>query len=195
MDSRKKKLERFSSGRDQLVGTNTYPDFNQEIQVPLEKPGNSSHVDSPMVPLTPFRPSSVFEEVRLTTEKSEKRPRVLLFKYGNPAWATNRAVFAGSFLACAGYEILEQPLFSSIKTGIKISRNIKAEVVVLCSSDDEYAELAPQVYDELKEFSLVMVAGFPLHSMERLKEKGIVHYIHRDSNLLETLQELNSILL
>jgi methylmalonyl-CoA mutase len=47
--------------------------------------------------------------------------------------------------------------------------------------------VAPKVQDILKGKSIVVVAGFPKAIVEELKEKGIHHFIHVKSNVLETL--------
>ena len=193
--AKRKKLEKYSSGINKLIGSNVFPDSGETIpeHVSLQMP-EPAH-EAALEPLVQFRPSALFEKVRLDTEKSGKRPRVLLFKFGPPAWAQARATFAANFFACAGYEILEVSPFTSTKEGIKLSREIKPEVVVLCSSDTEYGSFAPVVDQECNEDSLIVIAGFPADSMEELKSKGIVHFIHQKTNLLEKLEEFNSILL
>ena len=145
--------------------------------------------------LHPFRISALFEEVRLETEGGKKRPRVLLFKYGNPAWVSARAAFSGNFFACAGYEILDQPAFSSVEEGIEAAQDSGADVVVLCSSDDAYSDFAPTVARSLSGKALVVLAGNPTEAIDSLKAAGIDHFIHMRSNLLDTLKEFNSILL
>ena len=151
--------------------------------------------DSPLIPLQPYRPSSIFEEIRLQTERSKKRPRVLLFKYGNPAWATARASFAGNFFACAGYEILDQAAFASVEEGILRAGEINPDLLVLCSSDVEYPEMAPLVSEALANHVLIVIAGYPEDSLDILREAGIEHFIHSRSNLLESLKAFNNILL
>ena len=197
LESRRNKILEFASGKRKILGINTYPNFNEAIMNTL-KAREEETEESPgatLTPLQPFRFASMFEEVRIQTERSEKRPRVLLFKYGNPAWATARAAFSGNFFACSGYEIMDPPAFSSIKEGILASKESKADVVVLCSSDDSYAELGPAVYKALKDHSILVVAGYPEDSVVSLQKTGITHFIHIKTNLLETLKEFNTLLL
>jgi len=59
--------------------------------------------------------------------------------------------------------------------------------VVVCSSDDEYATLAPQIMEQLQGKATLVVAGAPACADE-LKEKGINNFINVKSNLLETLK-------
>ena len=67
----------------------------------------------------------------------------------------------------------------------------KAEIVVVCSSDDEYATLGPEIASKLKkankELSLV-VAGYPKEILDSLKQAGVDEFIHVRSNLLQTLE-------
>ena len=109
---------------------------------------------------------------------------------GNLAMRLARAQFSGNFFACAGYEIIDNLGFATVEEGVEAALAANADVVVLCSSDDEYAQFAPQAYELLKNKALLAVAGAPAN-MEELKAKGIEHFIHVRSNVLETLQEFN----
>jgi methylmalonyl-CoA mutase len=137
----------------------------------------------------------MFEELRLETEKSGKRPSVLMFKYGNPAWASARATFSGNFFACAGYEILDQPAFSSIEQGIEEAGRAHPALIVLCSDDHTYSTLAPRVIQSLGDQSLIVLAGYPMDTLEELREAGIEHFIHVKTNILESLRQFNKLLL
>jgi len=192
-----RKKERISSRRDTLLGTNQYPDFNELIiskfnpLPPVDMPENTEYR-----PLKRFRAAEEFEALRLKTEMSGKRPKVLLFKYGNPVWMTARAQFAGNFFACAGFEIIDPAGFKTLEEGFKYVRKIQADIVVLCSSDEEYPEIVPPIHDELSDYSILVVAGNPVDSIEQLKAVGLRYFIHMKSNILEELalfQKLNGI--
>jgi methylmalonyl-CoA mutase len=193
--SRKKKLETFSSGKNSLVGTNAFPDFNEVLLKQIKRSKEETEDSSSFQPLLPFRPSAPFEKVRLAVEEHPTQPEVFLLKYGPPAVIQARASFSGNFFACAGYAILDPLPFTSIKEGVNAAKKAKSELVVLCSSDELYEDLAAEVCRDLKDISLVVIAGYPTRSLEKLKKVGIKHFIHRNSNLLEKLEEFNSILL
>jgi len=137
----------------------------------------------------------MFEELRMETEKSGKRPSVLMFKYGNPAWATARATFSGNFFACAGYEILDLPAFASIEEGIVEARKANPALIVLCSDDKTYTSLATKLIETMGGQSLLVVAGYPKDTLEELQNAGIEHFIHVKTNMLESLRQFNKILL
>jgi methylmalonyl-CoA mutase len=196
--SRKKKIDRASSGKGRILGTNAYPNFhelnlNQLIAAPQKT--EPDEATSLLTPLRPFRLSSSFEKLRLDTERSAKRPRVLLFKYGNPAWMTARATFAGNFFACAGYEIVDHPPFINVEEGIKFASSGAFDIVVLCSSDDIYGGTAPEVQKALSGLSIVVIAGYPEDNIDELKKAGLEYFINRNSNVLQTLTCFNKLLL
>ena len=89
--------------------------------------------------------------------------------------------------------------FKTVAEGIKAAKKAKADIIVLCSSDDEYAELAPKAWkllqkiDEAKRPTFI-VAGAPA-CMEDLQQLGIENFIHVRCNVLETLKKFNQQLL
>jgi methylmalonyl-CoA mutase len=137
------------------------------------------------------RAAAEFEKLRLSTEKHKgPRPRVFMLTYGNLAMRLARSQFSGNFFACAGYEVIDNLGCKSAKEGVDAALEAKADVIVVCSSDDEYAEIAPAVAELVKGRAIVVVAGAPAN-MEELKQKGITEFIHIRSNVLETLKNFN----
>jgi methylmalonyl-CoA mutase len=196
--SRKKKTDRASSGKGRILGTNAYPNFhelNLHQLIASPKPEEKDTTGSTLRPIQPFRLSWPFEKLRLDTERSTKRPRVLLLKYGNPVWMTARATFAGNFFASAGYEIVDRSPFLNVEEGITFASSGDFDIVVLCSSDDVYGETAPAVQKALSGLSIVVIAGYPADNIDELKKAGLEHFIHRNSNVLQTLTSFNKALL
>jgi methylmalonyl-CoA mutase len=196
--SKKKKTDRATSGKGRILGTNAYPNFHEmNLEQLITSPKSLARDASgaTLKPLETFRLSKPFEELRLETEGSKKRPRVLLIKYGNPVWMTARATFAANFFACAGYEIVDQSPFDSVEEGIAFAASEDFEIVVLCSSDDVYRETAPAVQMALGGKSMVVIAGYPAEDIEALQKAGLEHFIHRNSNVLQTLINFNKALL
>jgi len=74
---------------------------------------------------------------------------------------------------------------------VKAAREKNADIIVLCSSDDEYVELAPEAYKLIDGKELFVVAGAPACT-DDLKAVGIEHFINVKSNVLETLRMFNS---
>ncbi len=188
--------------KEVLLGTNQYPNFNETALGKIESGecscgcgcGSGEVVDGAVDYLIFDRAASQFEQLRLDTERSGKRPKVFMLTIGNLAMRLARAQFSSNFFGCAGYEIIDNIGFNTVKEGIDAAIEKKADVVVLCSSDDEYAEFAPQAYDMLDGRAMFVVAGAPA-CMEELKEKGIEDFIHVRVNVLDTLVKFNAKLL
>ena len=184
-----------------LLGTNQYPNFNETA---LDKAKEEAHkcgcgcsaevTDGAVEYLNNDRAASQFEQIRLDTERASHRPKVFMLTIGNLAMRLARAQFSANFFGCAGYEIIDNIGFNTVKEGIDSAIEQGADVVVLCSSDDEYAQYAPEAFKELDGRALFVVAGAPA-CMEELKAQGIENFIHVRVNVLDTLTEFNAKLL
>lgn len=184
-----------------LLGTNQYPNFNEKA---LDKVSETCGCkcgchdgeakDGAVEWLNFDRAASQFEHLRLDTERSSHRPKVFMLTIGNLAMRLARAQFSSNFFGCAGYEIIDNIGFNSVKEGVDSAIEKGADVVVLCSSDDEYAEFAPEAYKELANRALFVVAGAPA-CMDDLKAQGIENFIHVRVNVLDTLIGFNAKLL
>jgi len=126
--------------------------------------------------------------------KSNKRPKVFMLTMGNLGMSRARSQFAGNFFACAGYEILDNNGFKTVEEAANVCINAKADIAVICSSDDEYAEIAPKLFDLLNDKAIVVVAGYSNAILDQLQSKGIKHFIHVRTNVLETLKEFQNLL-
>jgi methylmalonyl-CoA mutase len=62
---------------------------------------------------------------------------------------------------------------------------------VVCSSDDEYLQIVPEVADLAGKKAIVVVAGAAACE-EELRQKGITEFIHVRSNVLDTLKHYHS---
>ncbi len=191
------RFKAVANRREILLGTNQYPNFTEKMGDKIEETSTDVDADlsAPLKRLNSRRLADAFNELRLATERSEKQPKVFMLTIGNLAMRLARSQFSSNFFACAGYEIIDNLGFDSVAEGVDAARKQIADVVVLCSSDDEYVQFAPEAYNLLKGGKeLFVVAGAPA-CMEELKEQGIEHFIHVRSNVLETLQAFNDKLL
>lgn len=182
-----------------LLGTNQYPNINETALGKLEEKsccscGCNQEDCKPELPtLQSNRAASDFEALRLATEKSGRRPKVFMLTIGNLAMRLARSQFSGNFFGCAGYQIIDNLGFDTVQAGIDAALEAKADIVVLCSSDDEYATLAPEAYTLLGDKAILVVAGAP-ECMDELKAQGITRFINVRSNVLDTLKEFNTLL-
>jgi methylmalonyl-CoA mutase len=177
-----------------LLGTNQFPNFTEksEGKAPLTSCDCvATHTGDADVPaLKTSRLASDFETLRLTTEKAAKVPTAFMLTIGNLAMRQARAQFSCNFLACAGYKVIDNLGFKTVEEGVDAALEAKADIVVICSSDDEYAEYAIPAFQYLNGRAMFVVAGAPA-CMEDLKAAGIENFVHVKCNVLETLKEYN----
>ena len=69
----------------------------------------------------------------------------LMFSAGM-AMRLARSQFSANFFACAGYKIIDNLGFETVEAGVEAAVKAGAEVVVLCSSDDESATCAREAF-------------------------------------------------
>ncbi|MGC9469922.1 MAG: methylmalonyl-CoA mutase family protein [Bacteroidales bacterium] len=176
--------------KDVLVGTSMYANSDETLpgDVKIDK-GKDIPSGEPLQPLRPRRAARDFDEIRMQTQKSGKRPRVLLLTYGDPAMRRARATFSWNFFACAGFEIIDHPGYASLEEGMSASMKNRADITVICSSDEEYPEIVPPVLEKLKEKTLVVVAGYPKEHVDKLREAGLKHFIHIGQDVPQALRE------
>ena len=182
--------EAAAKRRETLLGTNQFPNIN-EIAGERKAASCCCQKGSDYPTLTTARLASEFEQLRLATEASGKRPKVFMLTIGNLAMRQARAQFSGNFFGCAGYQIIDNLGFKTVEEGAEAAFKAGADIIVLCSSDDEYAEYAPAAFKAVAGKAIFVVAGAPA-CMEDLKAQGIENYIHVRCNVLDTLKDFNA---
>jgi len=136
------------------------------------------------------RVAVAFEQLRLRTERAERKGksvRILLAELGDAKMRGARSQFAAEFLACAGLSS-ETQVFERVEA--IAARG--ADVIVLCSSDREYAAIAEELMPMMKDRgneAQVLIAGHP-ESTEQLRKLGILDFIHLRSNAVDVLGRL-----
>ena len=180
-----------------ILGTNQFPNFieKSENKRALSCACGCAHGngESTFKSIQSTRLAADFEDLRIHTEES-KTPVAFMLTIGNLAMRQARAQFSCNFLACAGYKVIDNLGFKTVEEGVDAALAADADIVVLCSSDDEYAEYAVPAFKYLNGRAMFIVAGAPA-CMEDLKAEGIENFIHVRCNVLETMKEYNAKLL
>ncbi len=175
-----------------LLGTNQFPNFTEKSEGKRAMTcccGCGQKEEAAFKKIESTRLAADFEDLRIHTE--EKRvPTAFMLTIGNLAMRQARAQFSCNFLACAGYKVIDNLGFKTVEEGVDAALEAKADIVVLCSSDDEYAEYAIPAFKYLNGRAMFVVAGAPA-CMEDLKAAGIENFVHVKCNVLETLKEYN----
>lgn len=184
--------------KEVLLGTNQFPNITEMADDKIVNSDSckcccgEEHADGHK--LCNKRAASDFEELRLATEAAANRPKVFMLTIGNLAMRLARAQFSTNFFGCAGYEIIDNLGFETVEQGVDAALEKGADIIVLCSSDDEYATLAPEAFKYLNGRAEFVVAGNPACADE-LKAVGIKDFVHVRVNVLDTLRDFNARLL
>ena len=192
-----KKNSNIATRRETLLGTNQFPNFNEVADEAITedvvtgkstcKCGCASQAADGVRPLKPYRGAMAFEQMRLKVVRSGKQPKAFMLTCGALAFARARAQFSCNFFACAGIRVQDNTYFKSVEEGVKAALEAKAEIVVICAADDDYATLAPEAFKLLGDKAIFVVAGAPA-CKEELEAQGIKNFISVRNNVLETLQ-------
>lgn len=197
----KEEIEKIAQQRDMnmamrrttIVGVNNFPNMGESIIKQITKPVKTN-AKAPNA-LRIYRGTQEFEELRLAVEAYIKaggiRPKVFLATYGNLTMRKARATFATNFFGIGGYEIYEQTEFNNVDWTMNKIKEQRADFVVICSSDEEYADIAPLLTKEIKKVNAdvqVIIAGNPTELIEPLKNAGVDDFIHVRTNALEFLR-------
>jgi methylmalonyl-CoA mutase len=190
----------IATRKEFILGTNQYPNFSEKLELDdyqmffkTEEQDKEALVET----IKLYRGSISFERLRMRTDiysKTSPRPAAFMFTYGNLAMRIARSQFSRNFFACAGYEVIDNPGFKTVEEGIKSSLDSPARIVVICSSDDEYPEIVPEIAKALKDDKILVVAGYPKEHIEEFKDCGVGYFIHLRSNILEELESFHNIL-
>ena len=175
-----------------ILGTNQFPNFTEVSDGKTARQCacccQKEEADFKAVKAT--RLAADFEDLRIHTENT-RVPVAFMLTIGNLAMRQARAQFSCNFLACAGYKVVDNLGFKTVEEGVDAALEAKADIVVLCSSDDEYAEYAIPAYKYLNGRAMFVVAGAPACA-EDLKAAGIENFIHVRVDQLKTLKEYNA---
>ncbi len=185
--------KKIAQRRENLLGTNQFPNFTENMKADFDgslfEAVDLAEEGAEVETLKPYRGAQPFEALRYTTDmysRENKRPLAFMLTMGNLAFRKARAQFSCNFFAVAGFDVQDNNGFATVEEGVAAAKAAGADIVVVCSSDDEYAEIVPAVAEQLGE-EILVVAGAPACADE-LKAKGITNFIHVKSNILEELK-------
>lgn len=196
-----------------LVGATHYPDMGETRTAPPEAPAQReahplpdavpppSGAEDPVRPLVRARLAADVEQLRHRTdqyaEAHGQRPQAALLPIGPRGMRAARATFARNYLGCAGLAIHESTGYADVEAGLDAAEEAEADLLVLCSSDEAYRTLVPDLAAARDARGLsqpIVVAGYPEDDISALRAAGATAFIHRQAPLLDTLSHLQSLL-
>lgn len=190
--------ERFHADVSELAAVTAA--FDQGVQLPTIAAAIESIVDADdpasIPPLSPLRLGAPYENIRLRTERyterTGRRPTVLLAPHGPSGPRSARANFARNVLGLAGFQVVEPISFDTAEAAAEAAVDEGADIVVACSSDDTYTDYVPSLRDALTvagSRALLVVAG-PPDGVEAPVIDVADRFVHLKAPLIETLEHI-----
>jgi methylmalonyl-CoA mutase len=193
-----KRRKAIATRRENILGVNQFANGNEQITADMCPAifdvEDQTASDGEFETIKMFRGAEQFEALRYSTDQYSNlnpRPKVFMLTIGDLTMRKARAQFSGNFFAVAGYEVIDNNGFITVAQGVEAALAAKADIVVICSSDDEYPVFAPEAQRLLKDKAIFVVAGAPA-TIDELKAAGIENFISVKSNLLESLTDFNN---
>jgi methylmalonyl-CoA mutase len=187
---RQEKIKLISQRRLPMVGVNKYPNLMETVSSEILSSGVAENSKL----LTPRRASLEIEAVRKVTEQivedTEKRPVIELTSFGNLTMRKARAAFSYDFLGVSGFKVLAEQSYAEVEKAAESSAKSESEVVVICSSDEDYDASAlrfVQVFRSLNTDKVLLLAGHPFNLLDTLTASGLDGCIHMKSDVIQTI--------
>ena len=145
---------------------------------------------------TPIRTARLTKDFESIREKTAalNGVSVLLLKIGLPGQYKAHADFSKSFFEAGGFTVNSEQTFSCAKEAVEGALKESPDICVICSSDDIYPELVPDIIGGIKAENTeiqIILAGTPASGHKNTySEAGLTDFIHIHSNCLEALQNI-----
>ena len=158
----------------------------------------ASSDESVSIPTLRFhRASEIFESLRAKSfgyeERTGAKPKVFLATLGSVKEYKGRADFSRAFFEVGGFEVIYPIGLKSNDEVYKAALESKAEIVVICSTDENYPALVPETIKALQDKdskARFVLAGYPADQIEAHKASGVNEFIFLGCDAYETLSSL-----
>ncbi|MCL1855608.1 MAG: acyl-CoA mutase large subunit family protein [Clostridia bacterium] len=151
-----------------------------------------------VAPIAPRRWTERFEAVRIKTEehkaKTGKNIEVFLANMGPIPQHKARADFSAGFMEVGGFTVLRNDGFADVASAAEAAVASKAQVTVICSTDDTYPEIVPELTRAIKAKAphmMVILAGAPAPEFkDSYFEAGLDDFIHIKADCPSVLKKI-----
>lgn len=154
--------------------------------------------DSPCEPITPVcitRAAKPIEGLRAAMRRRPDGPaKVFLCNMGPLKEHKARADFSRGFFSVGGYDVISPAGFKTPEEAVTALLKSRAEVAVICSTDENYPKLVPALTEEIraqKPDAIIVLAGYPAEQIEAHKKAGVDEFIHLRADVVEVLRGIN----
>ncbi len=126
------------------------------------------------------------------TQAKGKRPSVFLANLGPIPAHKARAGFAQNYFEAGGFAALGNDGFADAEAAAEAFAQSGAELAVLCSSDEVYAELAVSTAQALAKrgAKVIALAGQPGSQEASLRAAGVTDFVFATANVVQSLRSM-----
>lgn len=149
----------------------------------------------------PFFAGDRFDDIRLRLQRAAKQRgkpfTALTLPVGDPKWRSARATFARNLIGCAGIQTISPTGFDTLDEAVeKIESSAEsADIIILCSSDREAADIAPQFAEQFRNGRILIQAGNPGEQRNAFEQAGISRFIYSGMDAAEFLESIADLLI
>lgn len=129
------------------------------------------------------------EALRTHISGTSVNTKVFLLNMGTIDEYKARADFAMGFLQVGGFKVISPSGYASVAEAVKAAIDADAAAYCICSTDDKYQHLVPELCGALKGKTMIL-AGYPTEMVQGYKDKGISLFIHLRADVYDTLTDL-----
>ncbi len=138
-----------------------------------------------------------FEALRNASVAYQKKnghlPKVFMADMAPIAVLKPRMDFSAGFFQPGGFDVIASDYYESVDKAVSDALASKAGVVLICSTDDTYPELVPQMAGKLKAANpelIIVLAGYPVDHLDTVKQNGVDFFIHLKADIVQTLSDI-----
>lgn len=143
------------------------------------------------------RAAEPFEELRIKANSIKasigKKPTVFLATMGTLKEYKGRADFSRNFLEVGGFEVNYPSGFTTCDEAVKAAVDSKNDIIVICSTDEKYLEIVPELANKLKaslKNVTILLAGYPKDKIEEYKNSGVDDFIYLGADVHSILSNI-----
>lgn len=189
------KTKDVKSRKSIIVGSNMYANPKEkDVFDKVKSVRGENQITSSIKLIKQFRPAMYFEELRVKGEKYSlvlgKKPKVFLMNIGTLKQYKPRADFSRAFFEIGGFDVIYNVGF---KNGIEAATAFNqsdSDIFVICSTDETYQEIVPDVLKKINRPAIKILAGFPKEQVEMYKQNGIDEFIYLGCDTYSTLKSI-----
>jgi methylmalonyl-CoA mutase len=192
------------------IGPRNWPDCLKAVQAAIASGQPAAEAVSPVTkpadldefePIAPYRAAAVFEKLRQRAETITARrgrpPTALLLKMGPVKQHKPRADFSAGFISVGGFTPAGTASYATASEASLAAVESDADVAIICSTDDTYPELVPDIARAIKAARSnmqIVLAGMPREEalVQSYRDAGVDAFIHVRAHLPAILDQLLS---